>query len=229
MADDSRSRPSAEDMDRFIIDRMERDQSWRMFRIMGEFVEGFDRLAPYDSTVTVYGSARVHPGDPAYDQAEQLGGALVKAGFAVVTGGGPGVMEAANKGANEAGGTSIGLAIDIVGETPNSHSNVTINFHYFFVRKVMLVWRAAGFVLMPGGLGTLDELFETTTLMATEKLAPFPVVLFGSDYWGGLVDWLRESSLKGGYISQEDIDRLVITDDVDEVAALMKAASRDRA
>ncbi len=228
MPNDPRERPSAEDMDRFIIDRMERDQSWRMFRIMGEFVEGFDRLAPYDSTVTVYGSARVRSGDPVYDQAEQLGKALVEAGFSVVTGGGPGVMEAANKGANEAGGTSIGLAIDIPGEVPNSHSNVTINFHYFFVRKVMLVWRATGFVLMPGGLGTLDELFETTTLMATEKLEPFPVILFGSEYWGGLVDWLRERALKGGYIGQEDIDRLIVTDDIDEVARLMKASARAR-
>jgi uncharacterized protein (TIGR00730 family) len=228
MAEDLRARPSHEDMDRFIIDRMERDQSWRMFRIMGEFVEGFDRLAPYDSTVTVYGSSRARPGQPAYDNAELLGRALAEAGFTVVTGGGPGVMEAANKGASEAGGTSIGLAIDIPGETPNSHSNVNINFHYFFVRKVMLVWRATGFVLMPGGLGTLDELFETATLMATEKLQPFPVVLFGSDYWEGLVDWLRRQAVSRGFIGQDDIDRLVVTDDVAEVARLMKASGRSR-
>ncbi len=228
MADKPRPLPSNEDMDRFIIDRMERDQSWRMFRIMGEFVEGFDRLAPYGSTVTVYGSARVQPGQPAYEDAERMGTALCEAGFAVVTGGGPGAMEAANKGASEAGGTSIGIAIDIGGEPPNEYSNVKINLHYFFVRKVMLVWRASGFVLMPGGLGTLDELFETTTLMATEKLETFPVVLFGTEYWVGLVDWLRERSVGDGYISAEAIDRLVVTDDVNEAVRIMETSGRRR-
>ena len=228
MADRPGSLPSYEDMDRFIIDRMERDQSWRLFRIMGEFVEGFDRLAQYDSTVTVYGSARATPESPAYESAERMGRALAKAGFSVVTGGGPGVMEAANKGAAEAGGTSIGIAIDAPGEVPNTYSNVSMSLHYFFVRKVMLVWRASGYVLMPGGLGTLDELFETTTLMATEKLEPFPVVLFGSDYWTGLVDWLRDSTLERGFISQADIDRLVVTDDIDEVVRLMKSSGKQR-
>ena len=218
--------PELNNVERFIIDRMERDQSWRMFRIIGEFVEGFDRLARYDSTVTLYGSSRVSSDDPVYAQSEQLGRALVEAGFAVITGGGPGTMEAANKGATEAGGTSIGIAIDIPSETPNLYANVRLTFHYFFVRKVMLVWRSSGFVLMPGGLGTLDELFETSTLMMTEKTKPFPVVLFGSDYWGGLVDWLREHTLARGYISEKDMDMLTLTDDVDEVVRIMKKSGK---
>lgn len=204
-------------VERFVLDRMERDQSWRLFRIMGEFVEGFDRLAPYEPSVTIYGSARVAPGDLAYDQAEALGRLLAENGYAVVTGGGPGVMEAANKGASEAGGVSIGLGIDLPGERPNQYANLGITFHYFFVRKVMLVWRATAFVLMPGGLGTLDELFETITLIATEKMQRFPVILFGSDYWRGLLDWLEDHSLQGGYINRRDLALVTVTDDPMEV------------
>jgi uncharacterized protein (TIGR00730 family) len=214
-------------VERFIIDKMERDQSWRMFRIMGEFVEGFDRLRVYDPSVTIYGSARVAPGDALYEQAQLLGHRLAHDGYAIVTGGGPGVMEAANKGAAEAGGVSIGLNIDLPNESPNHYQNVTLNFHYFFVRKVMLVWRATAFVLMPGGLGTLDELFETITLISTEKITPLPVILFGRSYWEGLAEWLRHQALPMGYISATDLEMLTITDDIDEVCRAVNAW-RDR-
>lgn len=203
--------------ERFIIDKMERDQSWRMFRIMGEFVEGFDRLHRHDPSVTIYGSARAMPGDAVYDDTERLGALFAEAGYAVVTGGGPGVMEAANKGALEAGGESIGLSIDIEGERPNPYTTLSVDFHYFFVRKVMLVWRATAFVLMPGGLGTLDELFETLTLMATEKVQRFPVILYGSDYWGPLCDWLAAGPLERGLLDSEALAGLTITDDLEQV------------
>lgn len=219
---------ASEEVERFIIDRMERDQSWRMFRIIGEFVEGFDRLATRDPSVTIYGSARVEPGHPLYVQAETLGRRLAEEGFAVVTGGGPGTMAAANKGALEAGGLSIGLSIDLPYEQPNPYTNLTINFHYFFVRKVMLVWRATAFVLMPGGLGTLDELFETITLISTEKISRFPVILFGRDYWTGLLSWLRDQPVDRGFVSAEDLDALVLTDDVEQVVAQVRAWHEQR-
>lgn len=212
-----------DDVERFIIDHLAHDQSWRMFRIIGEFVEGFDRLASRDPSVTIYGSARVEPGHPLFEQAETLGRRLAEDGFAVVTGGGPGIMAAANKGALDAGGLSIGLSIDLPHEEPNPYTNLSINFHYFFVRKVMLVWRATAFVLMPGGLGTLDELFETITLISTEKISRFPVILFGRDYWAGLLAWLRDQPLDRGFITADDLDGLVLTDDVEQVVAQVRA------
>jgi uncharacterized protein (TIGR00730 family) len=202
------------------INKLEKEESWRMFRIIGEFVEGFDSLSQITPAVTVFGSARSKPGEFAYDTAEAIGRALAKTGFTVVTGGGPGVMAAASKGAVEAGGRSVGLTIDLPGEQQqNPHNTMSIHFHHFFVRKVMLVKYATGFVLLPGGYGTVDELFETITLIQTHKIRPFPVILVGQKYWGGLLQWIRAASLAERFISPEDLDILRITDDPQEVVA----------
>jgi uncharacterized protein (TIGR00730 family) len=220
--------PDSSSNDRYIIDRMERGQSWRLLKIMAEFVEGFETLAERTNSVTIYGSARVGPGDPLYEQARELGKRLASHGYSVVTGGGPGVMEAANRGAAEAGGQSIGISIDLPHERPNQYSTTSLHFHYFFVRKVMLVWRAQAFVLMPGGLGTLDELFETATLIATEKINRFPVVLFGKDYWDGLATWLRDYGVERGYLRPTDFEMFTLTDDLDEVMNVLAAWAERR-
>ena len=190
--------------DKYIINELRKEEAWRLFRIMSEFIEGFDSLAGLTPAVTVYGSARVTHEDPLFKQAEDLGRRLAKAGYAVVTGGGPGIMEAANKGAFEAGGVSVGLTIALPNEQPsNQYHTIGINFRHFFVRKVMLVKYATAFVLMPGGFGTLDELFETITLIHTHKTRPFPVFLMGGDYWQGLLDWLRSATTARGGDSGE--------------------------
>ncbi len=190
---------------------------WRVLRIQSEFVEGFGLLAELPSAVTVFGSARTRPGEPEYDTARRLGAALAEAGYAVITGGGPGAMEAANRGASEAGGTSIGLGIELPFEQGlNDWVDIGINFRYFFVRKTMFVKYAQAFVILPGGFGTLDELFEALTLVQTGKVTRFPVVLFGSAYWAGLLDWLRSTVLQAGKIGAPDLDLVTVTDDVDE-------------
>jgi uncharacterized protein (TIGR00730 family) len=200
------------------INQLEKEESWRMFRIIGEFVEGFDTLSRITPAVTVFGSARARPGELAYDQAEAIGRAIAKAGFTLVSGGGPGVMEAACRGAVEAGGQAVGLNIDLPGgQQANPYATLSLHFHYFFVRKVMLVKYATAFVLLPGGFGTLDELFETVTLIQTRKIRPFPMILVGWDYWRGLVDWLHEQAVSVGYLSGTDLDLLTITDDPAEV------------
>ncbi len=193
--------------------------SWRMFRIMAEFVDGFDALSTIDiPSVTIYGSARTPQDDPTYKLTEQLAGALAKAGFGVITGGGPGIMEAANKGAFEAGGLSIGLNISLPHEQDaNPYTNFPLNFKYFFVRKVMLMKYSMGFVCMPGGFGSLDELFESLTLIQTERIRPFPIVLMGSDYWGGLVNWIEDTLLSQGNIDVDDLSLFTVLDEVDEV------------
>ena len=189
------------------INELEKREAWRLFRIIGEFVEGFDVLPQFLPAVTVYGSARVQEDHPNYKLARELAQALTKEGFSVLTGGGPGIMEAANRGAKEGGGNSIGLNIELPMEQfINAYTTFGLSFRYFFVRKVMLVKYASAFFLLPGGLGTLDELFETLTLIQTKKIKPFPVVLLGTDYWAGLVDWIRERALNGGMISEEDMD-----------------------
>ncbi|GAA0975905.1 Cytokinin riboside 5'-monophosphate phosphoribohydrolase [Nocardioides aquaticus] len=196
---------------------------WRVQRITAEFVEGFGALAELGPAIAVFGSARTPVEDPAYAQGEQVGRALVEAGFAVITGGGPGAMEAANKGASEAGGVSVGLGIELPFETGlNEWVDLGIDFRYFFARKTMFVKYSQGFVVLPGGLGTLDELFEALTLVQTGKVTAFPVVLLGTAYWSGLVDWLRGSVVAGGKMSLADLDQLVVTDDVDEAVALMR-------
>ena len=198
---------------------------WRVMRIQSEFVTGFGALAEVGPAVSVFGSARTHPQDPVYELGTRVGRALVEAGYAVITGGGPGTMEAANRGALDAGGTSVGLGIELPFEAGlNEFVDLGVNFRYFFARKTMFVKYAQGFVVLPGGFGTLDELFEAITLVQTQKVTSFPIVLIGSSYWGGLIGWLRETAAAAGTISVADLDLLTLTDDVDEaVAAIVDA------
>ncbi len=193
---------------------------WRVLRIQSEFVEGFGTLAELGPAVSVFGSARTPRDHATYATAEDLAGRLARAGLAVITGGGPGVMEAANKGAAEAGGVSVGLGIELPFESGlNPYVNLGINFRYFFARKTMFVKYAQGFIVLPGGFGTLDELFEALTLVQTRKVTSFPVVLFGAAYWSGLIGWLRGTALDSGTISAGDLDLLVLTDDPDEAVS----------
>lgn len=193
---------------------------WRVLRIQSEFVEGFGALAELGPAISVFGSARSAPGSFEYTAAEEIGTKLVEAGFAVITGGGPGVMEAANKGAEEAGGVSVGLGIELPHEQGiNDYANIGLNFRYFFVRKMMFVKYAQGFIVLPGGFGTFDELFESLTLVQTRTITRFPIVLFGHAYWDGLVAWLRDVVVADGKISATDLDLITVTDDVDEAIA----------
>jgi uncharacterized protein (TIGR00730 family) len=193
---------------------------WRVLRIQSEFVEGFGLLAELPAAVSVFGSARTKADDPEYATARALGGALARAGFAVITGGGPGAMEAVNRGASEAGGVSVGLGIELPFEQSlNDWVDVGINFRYFFARKTMFVKYAQAFVIMPGGFGTLDEMFEALTLVQTQKVTRFPVILMGTSYWRGLIDWMRETLLAEGKINAPDLDLIHVTDDVDDAVA----------
>ena len=203
---------------------------WRVLRIQSEFVEGFGLLAELPRAVCVFGSARTRPDAPEYAQAREVGRALADAGWAVITGGGPGIMEAANRGCSDAGGLSVGLGIELPFEQGlNEWVDLGLNFRYFFARKTMFVKYAQAFVIMPGGFGTMDELFEALTLVQTHKVNQFPVVLVGSAYWGGLVDWLRGTMLAEGYVNPADLDDLLtVTDDVDEVVRLVEAAEARR-
>ena len=196
--------------------------AWRVFRIMGEFVEGFDTLARLGPAVSIFGSAREPQNTPYYRAAEETARRLAQAGFAVITGGGPGIMEAANKGALEAGGDSVGCNIELPFEQGmNGYVRIAINFRYFFVRKTMFVKYAEAFVIFPGGFGTMDELFEALTLIQTGKVRDFPVVLFGREYWQGLVDWLRGRMLADGKIVAGDLDLMVVTDSPEEAVAVI--------
>ena len=202
---------------------------WRVLRIQAEFVEGFGTLAEVGPAVSVFGSARTPAGHPAYASALELGRRLAGAGFAVITGGGPGVMEAANRGAVEGGGLSVGLGIELPFEQRlNDYVDIGINFRYFFARKTMFLKYSQGFVVYPGGFGTLDEMFEALTLTQTGKVTQFPVVLVGRTYWGGLLDWLGGSVAGAGNIAASDVDLLTCTDDLDEVIATLTAAARRR-
>jgi uncharacterized protein (TIGR00730 family) len=187
--------------------------TWRVFRIMGEFVEGFDHLASVTRGVAVFGSARTLPDNPQYKAAQGTGALLAQAGFSIITGGGPGIMEAVNRGAFEAGGLSIGCNIELPFEQKaNPYLSRTVTFKYFFVRKTMFVKYSTAFIIFPGGFGTLDELFESLTLIQTRKIRNFPVVLYGSAYWKGMVDWIRDVMLKEGKITEEDLKLLHLTD-----------------
>jgi uncharacterized protein (TIGR00730 family) len=194
---------------------------WRALRILGEFVDGFDALARVGLAVAVFGSARLRPDSPHYKAAVEVGRGLAERGFAVITGGGPGIMEAANKGAAEGGGLSIGCNIELPFEQKaNPYANLRIDFRYFFVRKTMFVKYSEAFVVFPGGFGTLDEMFESLTLIQTRKVQRFPVVLFGSSYWAGLLDWIREQALAGGMIAPGDLDLLRVTDSPQEACEI---------
>jgi uncharacterized protein (TIGR00730 family) len=194
--------------------------AWRALRIMGEFVDGFDALARLGAAVSVFGSARTPETDPMYGAARDLGALLVQRGFTVITGGGPGIMEAANRGAQEAGGESVGLGIELPHEQSlNRYTDVGLVFRYFFVRKTMFVKYAQAFVIFPGGFGTLDELFESLTLVQTGKIDHFPIVLIGSDYWRGLLDWVRERMAADRMISPDDLGLVRVTDDIEEATA----------
>jgi uncharacterized protein (TIGR00730 family) len=202
---------------------------WRVLRIQSEFVEGFGLLSELPRAVSVFGSARTPQDSPHYASGVAIGAALAEAGYAVITGGGPGAMEAANRGASEAGGLSVGLGIELPFEQElNEWVDVGIAFRYFFVRKTMFVKYAQAFVILPGGFGTLDELFEALTLVQTRKVTRFPVVLFGSEYWSGLVDWLRTTMVPAATIRDTDLDLFTVTDDVDEVVRIVQLAAKAR-
>jgi uncharacterized protein (TIGR00730 family) len=195
---------------------------WRVFRIMGEFVEGFDELATLSRGIAIFGSARTRPDDPEYQAAQETAALLAAQGFAVITGGGPGIMEAANRGAFEAGGLSIGCNIELPFEQrPNPYQTLSLTFKYFFVRKMMFVKYSLAFIIFPGGFGTFDELFEALTLIQTKKIRNFPVVLFGTKYWTAMLDWLRAEVLSGGKISEHDLDLFHITDSPAEVVEIV--------
>jgi uncharacterized protein (TIGR00730 family) len=201
---------------------------WRVLRIQSEFIEGFGMLAELGRAVSVFGSARTHRDDPEYAMGVRLGAALAEAGYAVITGGGPGTMEAANKGASEAGGTSVGLGIELPFEQGlNPWVDIGINFRYFFARKTMFVKYAQGFVVLPGGFGTFDELFEALVLVQTRKVTSFPIVLLGTAYWGGLLDWIRDVVLPSGKVSAPDLSLVHLTDDVDEAVRVIRASVSD--
>src|SRR6202048_3021144 len=194
---------------------------WRALRILSEFVEGFDALGEVGPAVTVFGSARSKPNDPYYKDGEKLGAALARRGFAVITGGGPGIMEAVNKGCHDAGGLSVGCNIELPSEQSlNQYVDLGVEFRYFFVRKNMFVKYARGFVIFPGGVGTLDELFESLTLAQTGKIEHFPIVLFGTSYWSGLLEWMKDKVLGSGAINPDDLALVQVTDDPEEAAEM---------
>src|SRR5881394_753104 len=198
--------------------------TWRVFRIMGEFVQGFEDLAHITNGVAVFGSARTHADDPEYKAAQETGALLARSGFAVITGGGPGIMEAANRGAFEAGGASVGCNIELPHEQfSNDYLTLSLKFKYFFVRKMMFVKYSDAFIIFPGGFGTLDELFEALTLIQTHKIHNFPVILFGSEYWREMLNWLRGPMLGEAKIVEEDLKRLHVTDSPAEVVEIIRA------
>ena len=207
----------------YVIDALSINESWRVFRIMAEFVESIETLSDVNNAVTIFGSARVKPDDIYYQKTENLTRLLVQNGFSVITGGGGGIMEAANKGASEAGGKSVGMNIQLPFEQkPNPYANINIHYKYFFIRKVMFVKYAVAYVILPGGFGTMDELFEALTLIQTKKIKSFPLILMGSEYWRGLLDWLKKNMLQEGKISPADLDLIQVVDEPEEVVKLIK-------
>jgi uncharacterized protein (TIGR00730 family) len=208
----------------FLIDDFRLGESWRLFKIIGEFVDGIDTLHNLGPAVSIFGSARVKPDNPIYQKARELAALFVQHNFAVITGGGGGVMEAANKGAAEAGGQSVGLNIVLPFEQkPNPYANIQLDFKYFFIRKVMFVKYATAYIIMPGGMGTLDEFFESVTLVQTHRIKPFPIILVGSEYWGGLMEWIHSRLLEEEMISPEDLEIIQVMDDPEKI---VKAVTR---
>ena len=207
----------------FVIDDLKLGESWRLFKIMGEFVEGVESLHDLGPAVSIFGSARMDPDDPVYKKTEAIAALFAKNGFAVITGGGGGVMEAANKGAAEAGGASAGLHLRLPFEQkPNPYANITLEFNYFFIRKVMFIKYAAAYIAMPGGFGTLDELFEVITLVQTHRIKPLPIILVGRDHWAGLTAWIEARLLEEKLVSERDLDIFQILDDPEEIVDVVK-------
>jgi uncharacterized protein (TIGR00730 family) len=207
----------------FMIDDLAVRDTWRMFQIMAEFVEGFEVMPEVYPAVTIFGSARSHPNSRTYRNTEIVSRLLVEKGFNIISGGGPGVMEAANKGATEAGGKSVGLHIHLPKEQqPNKYANVRLDFKYFFIRKVMFVKYAVAYIIMPGGFGTLDELFEALTLIQTERIKPFPVILMESSYWEGLMDWIKKTMIEEKTISASDMDIFSLADTPEDAVSIIK-------
>ncbi len=207
----------------FLVDDFKIGEAWRLFKIMGEFVDGVETLHDIGVAASIFGSVRIKPGDPIYKKAEEIAFLFVKNDFAVITGGGGGVMEAANRGAAKAGGASVGLNITLPFEQkPNQYSNINLEFKYFFIRKVMFVKYANAYIIMPGGFGTLDELFEAVTLIQTHRIKPFPVILVGSEYWSGLIEWIKLRLLEEKRISPDDLDILQVMDEPEEIVKAVK-------
>jgi uncharacterized protein (TIGR00730 family) len=207
----------------YIIDAMTTHESWRLFKILAEFVDGFESLQEIYPAVSIFGSARVKPGEETYEKTVVIAKKLAQNGFHIITGGGPGIMEAGNKGAREGGGKSVGLNIRLpLEQEPNKFSDVKVDFQYFFVRKVMFIKYAQAYIAMPGGFGTMDEIFEAVTLIQTKRIKPFPVILVGREYWGGLIDWVRGTLLEHRYIAADDLEYISILDDPDEVVHTIK-------
>ena len=207
----------------YLIDALSVEESWRIFRIMAEFVDGIESLSDVGSAVSIFGSARVKPDDPYYKKAEYLAHRLSEEGFTIITGGGPGIMEAGNRGAAEAGGKSVGMNIHLPFEQkPNPYANISLDCRYFFIRKVLFVKYAMAYVVLPGGFGTLDEMFEALTLIQTKRIKSFPVILMGSEFWRGLVDWIKETMLRDNKISPSDLALFEIIDDPEEVVKYIK-------
>jgi uncharacterized protein (TIGR00730 family) len=207
----------------YIVDDLTIKDTWRMFLILSEFVEGFETLPDVYPAVSIFGSARSKPDSPSYQTTEKISRLLVENGFNVISGGGPGIMEAANKGAAEAGGKSVGLHIHLPNEQqPNKYANMQLSYKYFFIRKVMFVKYAVAYIIMPGGFGTLDELFEAITLIQTKRIRSFPVILIDSKYWKGLIDWIKRTQLKENNISKEDLDIFRVVDDPEEAVRIIK-------
>jgi len=211
------------------MEDLARSETWRVFRIMAELVEGFEALHNIGPAVTIFGSARLAPGSPYYNKCLKVAENLAKDGFAVISGGGPGIMEAANKGAQNANGASVGLNIALpMEQTSNQFQDIQVEFRYFFVRKLMFVKYAVGYVIFPGGFGTMDELFEALTLIQTKKIRAFPVILVGREYWSGLIDWMKKTVIAAGSVSPEDLDLMQIVDEPEEVCAIINKRYKDR-
>ncbi|WP_320170178.1 TIGR00730 family Rossman fold protein [Maridesulfovibrio sp.] len=207
----------------YVIDDLSMKESWRLFKIMAEIVDGFDTLNDVGPAVSIFGSARVAEGSPLYQQTEQLAGLLSQAGYSVITGGGPGLMEAGNKGAFESGGESIGLHIHLPFEQhSNPYLNIKSDYNYFFIRKLMFVKYALAYIAMPGGYGTLDELSEALVLIQTKRIKPFPIILMGTEFWSGLVDWIKNRMVMDGFCKEEDLNLFLLTDSPEEAVAHIK-------
>lgn len=207
----------------YVIDTLSTKESWRLFKIMAELVDGFENLNDLENCVSIFGSARVDPSQPLYQETERLAGLLSQAGYGVITGGGPGLMEAGNKGAANAGGESVGLHIHLPFEqSSNQYITTRCDFRYFFVRKVMFIKYAMAYVVMPGGIGTLDELFEAFVLTQTKRIKPFPIILYDSSYWNGLLDWIKDKMVSEGFIRAEELDLITVKDTPEEVVSYIK-------